>query len=152
MKLPYSEGTWFAVPLQDKSLGAGVVARSSPRGKIVLAYFFGPKRHALPCLADVVMLMPEDAVYVGRVGDLGLINGSWPIIGRPSKWDRSIWSVPQFIRRDDLGRKAWKVYYSDQDPNLVVREERVSYDNKEFDEDAVLGSVAAEVVLSRLLS
>lgn len=47
-RLPYREGTWFALPLRKGGYAVGVVARMAPRGRIILAYFFGPKRNQIP--------------------------------------------------------------------------------------------------------
>jgi hypothetical protein len=41
MKLPYSEGSVFLVPLRKGGYARGVVARASPKGKGLLGYFFG---------------------------------------------------------------------------------------------------------------
>jgi hypothetical protein len=71
-KLPYREGTWFAIPLETGGFGVGVVARATKRGKVILAYFFGPHRSEVPSLDEVERLSPEDAVAVAHVGDLGL--------------------------------------------------------------------------------
>src|SRR2546427_613319 len=104
MTLPYSEGTVFFVPLRKGGYARGVVARASREGKVLLGYFFGPR---LPS-ADVTEcgdLDPAKAILRLRFGDLGLINGEWPIRGRVPGWDRSRWPMPHFVRKDPLGRK-----------------------------------------------
>jgi hypothetical protein len=72
-RISYQEGTWFGVPLRHGGFGIGVVARKAPKGGTILAYLFGPKRIAVPTLADVVPLTAADAVKCLRMGDLGLI-------------------------------------------------------------------------------
>ena len=42
MKLPYSEGSVFLVPLTDGGYARGVVARSGPKGKVLFGYILGP--------------------------------------------------------------------------------------------------------------
>ncbi len=59
--------------------------------------------------------------------------------------------MPQFIRREDLSGRAWRVYYSDQDPNKVIREDAESYDCKTLETDSLHGAGAVEVALSRML-
>jgi len=74
MKLPYSEGSVFLVPLRDGGYARGVVARAGPKGKILMGYFFGPRlatRDDMP-LSD---LAPAQAILRMRFADLGLING-----------------------------------------------------------------------------
>ncbi len=39
-KLPYKEGTWFAVPLKCGGHAVGIATRIAPKGRVLLAYFF----------------------------------------------------------------------------------------------------------------
>jgi hypothetical protein len=152
-QLPYKEGTWFAVPLKKGGYAAGRVARHSPKGCVVLAYLFGPKREDVPSLDEVAHLRPDEAISVEMVGDLGLINGSWPIIGNSAHWNRGGWPVPVFIRRVDvLVKSAWRVQYSDDDPNVVLSEERIPYDPTLPNTDGLSGSGAVENWLTHVLS
>jgi hypothetical protein len=145
------EGTWFAVPLRSKGFAVGLVARSSPDGGVVLAHFFKGVWDEVPSIQEIRAFKPADVARVLRVGDLGLIDGSWPIVGRDPEWRREDWTVPCFVRRDDLSRRAWSVKYSDRDANLVESESPTSYDTT-LERDALLGAGATEVVLTRLLS
>ncbi len=151
MKLPYREGTWFGVPLRQGGFAVGLVARATTEGKVILCYFFGPRRTAVPPLAEVERLKPSGTIRVVRVGDLSLIRDEWPIIGQAASWKRSDWPMPPFVRRDDLSLKAWRVQYSDADPNTIDHEEPEQYEST-LERDAVLGSGAAELVLTKLLS
>src|SRR5580658_8156552 len=94
MKLPNREGTLFAVPLRGGGFAVGVVARATNKGKVILCYFFGPRRDSIPALNDMVKLKPESAICVLRIGDLGLINGEWPIIG---EWTHGIGQDSQYL-------------------------------------------------------
>lgn len=152
-KLPYKEGTWFAIPLRQGGYAAGVVARHVPReGKIVLAYFFGPKLDTIPALRELACLLPDAAIKIARVGDLSLLEGNWPIIGDSPNWQRDKWPMPAFIRRDDIGKAAWRVDYADDNPNQVISEQRVFYDSTQYERDVLSGAGAAEIVISRMLS
>ena len=150
MKLPYCEGTWFAVPLRHGGFAVGVVARATIKGKVILCYFYGQRRAVVPALGEVERLKPNDAIRVIRVGDLGLICGEWPIIGQAASWKRSDWPMPVFVRRSPLSRKAWRVYHSDSDPNLIDREEPEPYEST-LEDDGVFGAGAAELVLTKAL-
>jgi hypothetical protein len=149
--LPYKEGTWFAVPLRNGGYGTGVVARHSAAGALLI-YLFGPKRREPAVLGDVERLTKDDAIKVSRAGDLGLIEGNWPIIGQSASWNRDEWPMPQFVRKDDITRTAWLVTHSEEDPIQVVSEERVPFDTAGFERDALSGSGAVEIVLTQLLS
>lgn len=150
MKLPYSEGTWFEVPLRQGGVAVGLVTRASIEGKVVLCYFFGPSRSAVPKLAELERLKSYEAVLVARVGDLSIIRGDWPIIGQSTSWKRLDWPVPPFVRRDDLGRRAWVVQYTDDDPNVIAYENPVQYGCK-LERDSVFGSGAVELLLTKML-
>jgi hypothetical protein len=150
-KLPYSEGTWFAVPLKPFGFSAGVVARMKRNGKIILGYFFGPRYASVPTLSLIDSLRPQNAIARMIVGNLGLRKGEWPIIGRSESWNRSEWPMPIFIRRDILRPMAWLVYLSDDDPSVRMAEEQVHPQTTGFDDDGLYGAGAAEIELSMKL-
>ena len=151
MKVNYSEGTWFAVPLRSGGFGVGVVARATREGGVIFAYLFGPRRDAAPALAEVARLDPSTAVKAARIGDLNIIKGKWPIIGQSPQWQRGAWPMPKFVRSDEIGRRAWTVRYADDYPNRVVTEEPVAFGMSKLDRDSVFGAGAIEVVLTKLL-
>lgn len=150
MRLPYSEGTSFVVPLRQGGFAVGVVARASAAGKVILCYFFGPSRTSIPSLADVDKLELSDAVLVVRVGDLSLMDGDWPIVGPIASWNRFEWPMPIFVRKDPLSHRAWRVQYSDKDPRKIEGEESEPYEST-LERDAVYGAGAAEILLTNLL-
>lgn len=150
--LPYREGALFAVPLRNGGFSLGVVARMAPKGKIILAYFFGKKFDVVPSFADISSkLRSIDAVKCLRVGDLGLVNGEWPILGDMPSWSRKDWPIPVFIRRDVLSGRVWRVIYSDSDPSKLDKEEFSSHDPKGIEESDLYGYGAVELVMTKLL-
>ncbi|MBM3240185.1 hypothetical protein FJZ31_28200 [Candidatus Poribacteria bacterium] len=152
-KLPYKEGDWFGVPLEDGGYAVGLIARSRRGGKALFGYFFGPRRSRLPNLNDIRDLTMADAILIGRFGDLGLYTGEWPIIGHSEPWDRNAWPMLPLIRVDEFSKKAWKVEYSEDDPSLIVQE--TPCDAKEayrFPRDRAMGSGAVELRLMKLFS
>lgn len=152
MTLPYKEGTWIAVPLRNHAgYGVGRIARHSMNG-CILVYLFGPRRLTIPTLDEVEDLDPAAAIRVARMGDLGIIQGEWPIIGNSIKWSREQWPIPRFVRRDELGKVAWLVEYSDDNPLEIVSEKRIPYSTTSYQRDSLLGSGAAEIVMTRLLT
>jgi Immunity protein 26 len=125
--LPYSEGTVFAVPLRSGGFARGVVARASPKGAVLFGFFFGPKLSSLED-ADLAGVEPEAAVTQMIFGDLGLVNGAWHIIGPLPEWERELWGMPDFVRRDPIGKRAWRVRRLDSDPSVIDSEEPVNFD------------------------
>ena len=148
----YAEGDWFAVPLRVDGFAAGVVARMNPRG-ILLGYFFGPKRSEVPELEQLAGLTAADAVVVLQFGHLGLRSGQRPLLGPIGEWLRHEWPMPVFARVDELTGQALRVRYSEDDPNLVISEERISInDARSLPADALSGDGAVEIKLTALLT
>lgn len=147
----YQEGDCFAVPLRSDGFAVGVVARSNPAG-VLLGYFFGPKRSAVPTIAEMQGLSPEKATVIRKFGHLGLRGGKWPIIGRLPGWDRISWPMPAMIRYEELTGRTLRVYYDPDDPNRVLREEVVPPGVAEQGpKDGLAGAGFRETVLTRLL-
>lgn len=150
MKLPYTEGSAFLVPLAGGGYARGVIARAAPKGKILMGYFFGPR---LESLADATVedLHAADAILRLRFGDLALIEGLWPILGKLPTWDRSEWTMPNFVRRDILGKlKPVLVQYSDDDPSQHVSERSID-DDAGLAADSLSGYGSVELKLDKLL-
>lgn len=153
-RLPYKEGDWFSVPLKDGTYGVGLVARSPKGGKVLLGYFFGPKRATPPSVDDIARLEKEDAVLVARFGDLGLYNGEWSVVGRSGPWDRTAWPMPAFARTASTdSSRAYLTLYADDDPTQTLRETACDAEEaSRFPQDGVWGYGAIEVILTDLLS
>lgn len=151
-KLTYGEGDVFAVPLRDGGYGVGVVARMNGKGA-VLGYFFGRRYDEPPELGDLEDLVAIENVLVQCFGDLGLIRGTWPVVGRLPGWRREEWPMPAFGRREELTGRCWRVEYDDDDPNSRPREVLISLEECErLPEDGAAGSGFIEARLTRLLA
>lgn len=132
--------------------GVGVVARMNGKGA-VLGYFFGTRYDEPPDLSDVGELAAIDNVLVQRFGDLGLIRGTWPVVGRLPGWQREEWPMPAFGRREELTGRCWRVEYDDDDPNSRPREVPISPEEcARLPEDGAAGFGFIEARLTRLLS
>jgi hypothetical protein len=147
--------------METETPTVGRVARLAPQGDVILAYFFGPRRKLVPKLDEIEHLEPSEAFKVIRVSELGLVDGRWPIIGDSSRWERERWPIPAFIRREPMIRaslrgatitpKAWRVVYSEDDPNSVPAESCIAYETDGLEPDRLYGHRAAEVYLSQIL-
>lgn len=151
MKLNYTEGSWFAVPLDSGGFGVGVVARATKKGPVILVYLFGLKREAVPSLSEVAKLDPSAAVKVIRIGDLHLLDGRWPILGRSPEWQRESWPMPMFTRSPPFLNHAYNVRYSDVDPAREVSETKVPLGTSTYEPTSTYGAGAVEFELTRLL-
>lgn len=150
MKPSYSDSSVFLVPLKDGGFARGVVARTAPGGKLLLGYFFGP-RLASQTEADLSGLEPKDAVLSLRFGDLGLLKGLWPVVGKLPGWNPAKWPMPNAVRRDPLGKtKPILIRYDDNDPSKILSEEVLESDN-DLPSDGLAGYGFVEAKLSKIL-
>jgi hypothetical protein len=147
--LPYSEGSIFTVPLRNGGYARGVVARAGPEGKVLFGHFFGPKLNSLDEV-NLENIEPEKSILSAIFGDLGLINGEWRIIGSMPNWQRSAWFMPDFVRRDPIGKRAWRVHRSDVDPSKVESEVPIEF-HMNLPPNWTFGSGAVELKLTKLL-
>jgi hypothetical protein len=151
-RVRYQAGDWFAVPLRDGGYATGMVARANRKG-VVLGYFFGPRRDALPQPEEVIHLQPSTAILVRQFGDLGIIKGIWPLIARSQPWHPEQWPVPIFAAVDDKRNRAWMIEYSEEDINKVVRETEINLQTaQELPRAGLAGYGAIEIILTSILS
>jgi Immunity protein 26 len=150
-KRPYREGSIFAIPLRSGGFAVGVVARKSAHHGGLLGYFFGPKFSSVPDSGDIGVLHPDMALRVLKFGDLSLMNHEWPVIGDITNWNRKEWPLPDFVRKDDISRKAWRVRYSEDDVCQYISEHPESFDSP-LERDSMFGAGAVELLLTRLLT
>lgn len=144
------EGDWFTVPLRNGGYALGVVARKG-KGGVLVGYFFGPRREAVPTLEDAEHLAPNEAVLVEHFGDLSLRDRSWPLLGPLKSWRREAWPIPNFTRVEPLGGRAWIVIYGD-DPRTALREEPCSKEAaSKLRPDGLAGAGAVEIQMTQLL-
>ncbi|MER9880306.1 Imm26 family immunity protein [Mesorhizobium sp. M0118] len=145
-QLPYKEGTLFAIPLRSGGYGLGLVAHMAPMGKIILAYLFGPMRLELPKADELNDLSPDNAVRCLRCGDLGLINGTWPIIGKMKSWAEDKWPMPTFVHKESLSNRILIRKYSESDPSKLESQTSVASAG-DLEQDGLHGYQAVELIL-----
>jgi hypothetical protein len=149
-KREYEEGEWCAVPLRRGGYAVGLIARKG-RGGIILGYFFGPRRDSVPTVDELEKLTSKDATLVAMVGDLGLIQAEWPLLGKDVAWSREAWPVPRFLREDSLTSRKVLVSYSEdlREVSNTPCDESVA---DRFPRDFLAGYVALARRLEALLS
>lgn len=146
-KLP-ALGTAFLVPLRDGGFALGVLARADKKGS-AFGYFFGPR---VSSAAEVRLdrVVPEDALLVGMFGDLEIIRGNWPIIGKIDTWSPDRWSMPPLSRIDENAGRAWLSTYDDA-MQCVTEVEIDPVDAYRYPYDRLMGAGAVELRLTKLL-
>lgn len=147
----YPEGTLFLVPLIPSGFALGVVARTDGKGRI-FGHFFRPRLET-PVLPTALNLNPAQSILMCRFGDHDLYTNKWPIVGKLSNWNRTVWSLPSFSRPHNDPSKIYITQYDDDldllSENLAVKS---SVEGMTLVADALLGSGIVEVRLNQLLS
>lgn len=155
VKLKYSEGDWFAVPLTNTQFAVGLVARADRHMHEILGYFFGDVFAAVPVLSKEPAYSPADAVLVGWVGERGIVYGTWPFVLKGCGIDKQTWRVPVFAQRDvvhpDMG--TWLRYDNVQPSSMnPVEGQYVPWSEiAHFPKDGLYGHIALELRLSQIL-
>jgi Immunity protein 26 len=151
----YSEGQWFAVPLRTGGYALGIITRGNYKTKGGLGYFFGPKYSELPGDEATWQKSPEDAVLITQFGDLGLINGTWPLIPSTRLFSKEDWPMPKFGMEVSLipGKAFLREYGQKHNGKLMLIRETVVdiRDIADLPEDVSMGGGAVEIKLTNLL-
>jgi hypothetical protein len=153
VELPYRQGDWFAVPLEDGGYAIGIAAYLDGTGGVI-GYFFGPRFGTVPSGADIPNYGPEDAIYVTMFGDLGLIQGEWPVIGQCPNSDASAWPMPIFRHYDPITGQLRLFRYSESSLATEIPVSPAGYEPEEIDKlprAGLCGAKGVALVLAALL-
>jgi hypothetical protein len=151
-KINYSEGSCFSIPLREGGYARGVVTRMDSDGTI-FGYFFGPKIGRISEVCVDANLCPDQAVFCGRFGDLGLLNEEWQVIGNIQNWSREKWSMPPFLRFEEGSLTGFLSTYGEDFLDFInEREVDLSTINVgDLPKDSVMGYGFVEIKLTKLL-
>lgn len=148
-KIKYEEGDVFAVPLEKDGYCLGVVARKPKGGKVLLGYFFGPRLIQIPKESEIPLFCPRDAVKVIKFGDLFLLKGKWPVISHIPNWNREVWPIPNFVRRESISKRAFLITFSEENLSQPALEEPCHFDTN-LETDSVWGAEFTELALNKV--
>jgi hypothetical protein len=142
----YQEGSVIMVPLRTTGFAPGVVARRG-RGPILFGYFFHLRLFG-PCL-PAEPLVAGAASRLMRFADLGLVDGTWHVVGSLTGWQREDWPMPDF---QQVGRGASvrvRVRYSEDNPvHELSREPATIAALSGLPSVDIFGSGAVEIALT----
>lgn len=151
-KVNYIEGDWIALPLVRRGgWGLGLIARC--KAPSLLGYFFGPRFAQPPTMADVAGLRREHALLVANLGDLGLLNGEWLVVGHDPNWNRADWPIPLFVTKD--GPRLELCTIDENHPGKIVHFEPITAedaDRRGAIMRTVFGYEALSIKLDKLLA
>lgn len=154
-RVKYSEGQWFAVPLRDTGYAVGIIARGNYKTRGGLGYFFGPKYLQIPTGAVTYSKNKSNSIFICRFGDLGIIQGKWPLISKGKPFTRDDWPVPLFFRTTPSFEDKAVIVEYDQDFSGFGKPTRefvsdITDEILEFPEDGLCGYGFVEIRLTRL--
>lgn len=147
------EGAILAIPLANGKWGIAVICRS--RKGIFVLRFYSNVSNSLEEASSLQFgfLKPQDALAVARVGNLGVQESRWHVVGRVNPWDRSIWGQTKFSRVLDSFPpvRYFEDEYSDDEPTEHLAEKRITEEEAaKLPRSALMGSEFAEGFLTRL--
>jgi Immunity protein 26 len=94
-------GDLFIVLQGERRIALGLIARGGKKaGK--LGYFFRIELYDDAKDKANLKLDPEQAIWIQMFGDLHILRGKWPIVGKLNDFNRDDWPMPVFAHRDDL--------------------------------------------------
>lgn len=125
------EGDWIAVQLEERGWVLGLIARGAKQVPYHFAYFFPPRREAKPTMQDTLMLGYPDALMLCVCN----IN-KFELVGSTEGWNRNLWPMPKFVRREGTGLVA--ITRDPNDPgNVASREALTEAQAKELQRDQI---------------
>ena len=143
------EGSVFLVPLRDIGFATGVLARANGVGQC-FGYFFGPRVDSSDEV-QISSLAIENALLIGKFGDLEIIRGNWKIIGDIPNWESDRWELLPLARIDRDADKAWLCTYDDE--LNCTRETSISLvEAEKHSYDRLMGAGSVEIRLTKLIS
>jgi Immunity protein 26 len=149
------EGTVVAIPVKPQGWVLGVYARvKKGRGLgVPFGYFFGDVCNAIPDASIIPTLRPSHAILQTCFGDIGLIEGRWPIIGKIEPWTRDDWPMPyMMISGAELGMPCdQRVLFDENDPSREIQRECAEPGTLNLPSASTPGSLALENILSMIL-
>jgi hypothetical protein len=152
----YEEGQWFAVPLRNGGYALGIIVRGNFKTKGGLGYFFGPKYEVIPTGEETYSKNKDNALLIQKFGDLGIIEGEWPLIHNSKPFNRDEWPVPLFHRVLPFpeGKALIVEYRQDYSGSeSPVKETVVPLTDgvKKLPKDVLSGSGSIEITMTKLI-
>jgi hypothetical protein len=93
-------GDLFIVQTNDRRIALGLIARGGrTAGK--LGYFFRIELLDQAKEKNALVLEPEQAIWIAMFGDLHILRGKWPLIGKLNGFTRESWPMPVFVHHHE---------------------------------------------------
>ncbi|KYF56185.1 hypothetical protein BE08_06195 [Sorangium cellulosum] len=99
---------------------------------------------------DMAKLNPENAILVGKFGDLEILRKNWPVVGVLKDWAPEGWPMLPMARIDEAIGRAWLATYDDSFE--CVEEKEIDIEAaSQYPYDRMMGAGAVEVRLTSLI-
>jgi Immunity protein 26 len=93
-------GDLFIVMHGDRRIALGLIARGGKKA-CKLGFFFRIDLYDNAENKSALTLEPEQAIWVHKFGDLHVLRGKWPVIGKLKGFSREAWPMPVFMHHHD---------------------------------------------------
>jgi Immunity protein 26 len=110
-------GNLFIVMHGNRSIALGLIARGGKRaGK--LGYFFRIGLYDEAKERDNLSLDLNQAIWIAKFGDLHILRGKWPLVGKLNGFSREAWPMPVFARHHEGFNINYICTYDENDVSL----------------------------------
>ena len=155
LRIISDNGDLFIVQQDDHRIALGLIARGGKRAA-KLGYFFRIELYDNAPDKAALILEPEQAVWIGIFGDLHILRGKWPLVGKLKGFTREAWPMPLFARHSETFKTNHICIYDENDVSKGLEtwpaDQVPSYIDTSFVvEDGLAGAGYVEDYLMKIL-
>jgi Immunity protein 26 len=119
LRMISDNGDLFIVQQNDRRIALGLIARGGKKaGK--LGYFFRIELYDNAPDKSALTLEPEQAIWIEKFGDLHILRGKWPLVGKLKGFTREAWRMPVFARHSDIHNVDYISTYDENDVSKLI--------------------------------
>ena len=118
-RITSDNGDLFIVQQGDRRIALGLIARGGKRASKV-GYFFRIELYDNAPDKTKLKLEPEQAIWIEKFGDLHILRGKWPIVGKLKGFTREAWPMPVFARHSDIHNVDYISTYDENDVSRLI--------------------------------
>ena len=155
LRIISDNGDLFIVQQGDRRIAIGLIARGGKTaGKV--GYFFRIEFYDNAPDKTALTLEPEQAIWIGKFGDLHILRGKWPLVGKLKDFTREAWPMPVFARHSETFNTNHICTYDENDVSKGLEtwpsDQVPSYIDTSFVvEDGMAGAGYVEDYLMKIL-
>lgn len=148
-------GDLFIVTQGDRRIALGLIARGGKKA-CKLGYFFHIDLYDNATDKSALHLEPGKAMWISMFGDLHILRGIWPLVGKLKGFSREAWPMPIFSHHHDLFNIDYIRVYDENDlavslANWQIDQVPAHVDTSLVVEDGLAGAGYVEDYLIEML-